>query len=112
VEAWSRILVGGTDDTTPIPEETDTARVTRLCDEARVTVTIHGSAGPTLTEIPVNTDPTPLLASLQQVARTRRGLLVTDRDGATHYHTANATLLALDAGDAVAIPPTSPWWGR
>lgn len=104
VEAWARILVGSTDDTTPIPEESDIDRITRLCDEARVAVTIHGTAGPTLIEVPVNTAATPLLPQLQQIARTARGLLVTERDGSTHYHTVNSTLMGLDAGDAVTLP--------
>jgi hypothetical protein len=104
VESWSRIEVAGTDDTTPIPEESDIARVTRLCDEARVTITTHGTAGPTLLEVPVNTTPTPLLTQLQQIARDARGLVTCDRDGAVHYYTVNSTLLGLDAGDAVTLP--------
>lgn len=105
VEAWARLEVGGTDDTTPIPVESDTARIQRLCDEAGVTITIHGSAGPDIRAIPVNTNPSALLEQVQDVATTARGLFYVDRSGAAHYRTAANLAATFSSSDAVTLPP-------
>lgn len=90
-EAWARIDVGGTDDTTEIPAETDTARVARLVAEAGLSIVIDGAAGPVLIPIPVDTKPTPLMDQLRAIAVDAGGLLFNCRDGSTHYRTRNAT---------------------
>jgi hypothetical protein len=110
-ESWSRIEVGGTDDVTPIPEETDIARVQRLCDEARVSIEIHGAAGPTLVAVPVNTTATPLATQLQAIANDARGLLFTDRAGVTHYHTQHSALLTAGEGSALDLPAAATLTG-
>lgn len=103
-EAWARIEVGGTDDTTPIPAESDVDRVDRLCTEAGVAITIHGTTGPDLTAIPVNTVPSGLLDQLQAIARDARGLFYVDRAGDAHYRTsANLAATYLEV-DAVELP--------
>jgi hypothetical protein len=103
-EAWARIEVGGTDDTTPIPSESDIARVQRLCDEAGVVIVITGTAGPDLTAIGVNTNPSPLLAQLQKIAEDAGGLFYTDREGVARYLTRNAPFMLTDVDDAVTLP--------
>ena len=105
VEAWGRLEVGGTDDSTQIPVEADTARIQRLCDEAGVDITIHGSAGPDVRAIPVNTNPSALLAQVQDVAATARGLFYVDRTGAAHYRTAANLAVTYLSTDAVTLPP-------
>lgn len=107
VEAWARLEVGGTDDTTPIPAESDTARITRLCTEAGVTITLHGSGGPDVRAIPVNTNPSALLEQVQAVAGSARGLFYVDRYGAAHYRTAANLAATFLAGDAVTLPPAA-----
>jgi hypothetical protein len=99
-EGWARIEVGGTDGTTPIPQEADTVRVQRLCDEAGVDIVIDGGTGPDVIAIPVNTAPSGLLAQLQDIATSCRALFYTARDGTVHYRTqsrAYADHIAYDA---------------
>ena len=90
-EAWGRLLAGGTDGVTTIPQETDTARVTRLCAEAGVSITIEGDPGPQLLPITPGTKASSLLAQLEAIAADCDALLFCDRDGVMHYRTKNYT---------------------
>jgi hypothetical protein len=104
---WSRIEVGGTDSTTPIPAETDVARITRLVNEAGLAITIDGAAGPTLNPIPIDTRPSPLMDQLRAIAVDAGGLLFSCRDGVMHYRTRNATAypsVEIDPGITLVDP--------
>lgn len=90
-ESWGRITVGGTDDVTTIPAETDADRVSRLCTEAGVSITIDGTDGPQVIAIPPGTAAKSLTDHLTAIATETGGLLFTDRDGDVHYRTKNWT---------------------
>lgn len=91
VEAWNRIDVGATDAVTTLPAETDTARVSRYVTEAGQTITVDGTAGPTVIAVPASTAARPLLGQLEDIAQQTGGLLYIDRDGDVHYRTKNWT---------------------
>lgn len=86
-ESWGRQLVGGTDNSTTIPSETDVARVQRFCTEAGATIQIDGPPGPTLCPIPPKTEARPLIEQLRDIAQDTLGLIYVDRDNVVHYRT-------------------------
>lgn len=101
-EWWGRTLVGGTDDTTTIPSETDIARVQRLCTEAGVTIQIEGTSVTTLISIPPKTPAKPLIEHLREIAADTLGLVYTDRENVARFRTgmvlpANVTQLPPEA---------------
>lgn len=101
-EAWARLEAGGTDSVTTIPAEADTARVARLCAEAGVSITLAGTAGPTVASIPPDTNPSALWQQLEGIARDCGGLLYVTRDGMVTYRTAAGVATA--AAVEVTIP--------
>lgn len=91
---WQRITADGIeDDISPyaddISDETETARVQRLVDDAGVSITIEGVPARRVRAIPAGEIAQPLLDGLLRIADDCDALLMEDRLGVVHYRTRN-----------------------
>lgn len=73
----------------PVSDETETARVDRLCDDAGVSITIEGVPARRVRAIPAGEIAQPLLDALLRIADDCDALLMEDRLGVVHYRTRN-----------------------